>query len=183
MNIFNQNVKKKLNYQNFIDSELNHIIFNSFVKMSISEKYIENLWTDIEHFSIFVTKFFLIISCFVVFEIFNSKLNAAMMTKNFTFEKNLSIVSMQNVHRLMRYVFENIETNVFFNFQIMIIIQNTVWKTIQKNFIFNYKVNIKFQTLRAKNQWQQYSKFANSHCDENLIFVICLIEKKNHAQK
>ena len=34
---------KNLNYQNFIDFELNFMIFNSFVKMSINDKYTENL--------------------------------------------------------------------------------------------------------------------------------------------
>ena len=48
------------------------------------------------------------------------------MMKNFTFEKIFNFLSMQNIHRSIFYVFKNIEIFVFNNFQIMIIIQNTV---------------------------------------------------------
>ena len=158
MNIFDQNVMKKPNCQNFIDSELDHMISNLFVKMPISEKYSENLWIDTEFFSIFVTKFFLITSCFVAPKIFNSKSNAA---TNFMCEENLNVVSMQNVYCSIRYVFKNIKAHIFFNFQIMIIIQNTIqenikkmWCSIMKSFFvkIQFAVNITFQTLFAKNR-------------------------------
>ena len=34
---------KNLNYQNFINFELNFMIFNFFVKMSTNDKYTKNL--------------------------------------------------------------------------------------------------------------------------------------------
>ena len=59
--------------------------------------------------------------------------------KNFTFEEFFNISSMQNIHRSMLYVFESIEISVFNNFQIMIIIQNTVQTNFSTHSILNYE--------------------------------------------
>ena len=70
---------------------------------------------------------------------FVSESNTATMMKNFTFKKLFNISSMQNVHRSIFYVFENIEVSVFNNFQIMIIIQNTVQTNFSTHSISNYE--------------------------------------------
>ena len=85
-------------------------------------------------------------------KIFNSKSNAAITTEKLTFEKNSNIVSMQDVHDSMRYVFENIEIHVSSNSQIMIIIQNTIRENIQKNVISNYET-----IFRQNIVFNQYS--------------------------
>ena len=61
------------------------------------------------------------------------------MMKNFTFEEFFNTSSMQNVHCSMFYVFESIEISAFNNFQIMIIIQNTVQTNFSTHSISNYE--------------------------------------------